>query len=56
MFYTILMTSYSALQIIAMIGCAVAYFRSPEPTAEELERASMRSMSWPTTEVLCDAK
>ena len=39
---------YSVIQIAVLIGGIIAWLRSPEPTREELERAELRSSSWPT--------
>ncbi len=38
----------AALSLGALIFTIAAALRSPAVTSEDLERASMRSMSWPT--------
>lgn len=38
---------YSILQVAVLIGCGLSAIFEKKLTQEELERASMRSMSWP---------
>ena len=39
---------YAVMQLAVLAGCIVAWLRAPQPAAEELERAELRSSSWPT--------
>ena len=47
-FLSALSIGYSVLQVAVLIGCGLSMIFGKKPTTEELERASMRSMSWPT--------
>jgi hypothetical protein len=44
----IVCTVAAIAQLIIIVGCTIVCLRSPEPTREEIERADMRSSSWPT--------
>lgn len=46
----ILAALYAIAQLVVSVGCVIAWLLSPEPSREELERASMRASSWPTVE------
>ena len=47
-FLMILALAQAATFLGTGVACAVAAIRAPKPSTEELERASMRSLSWPT--------
>ena len=41
---------YAVCTVAVTVGCAISWALAPEPDPEVLERALMRSSSWPTQE------
>jgi hypothetical protein len=46
--YTSILMVYSTVQAIGYVVAAILLTMSSRPSEDELERASMRSLSWPT--------